>query len=87
MTMMIEQPVATITDDELRTMRIPRHGDVNWWPGDELTVARARRAFDTFKGHGFAAYTVDPETKEAEVIREFDPEADEIVMFGPLQGG
>jgi hypothetical protein len=58
-----------------------------WTPGDPASERRAREAFDAARRMGMMAYTVDEETKRAEHVQGFVPEADRIVLRAPLVGG
>jgi hypothetical protein len=50
-------------------------------------VAGARAQFDIMKGKGYLAYTVDESGNKGEVIREFDPNAQAIIMVPQTVGG
>lgn len=51
-----------------------------------MSIAEAERAFNTAREHGFLAYTMKDKTN-GEVLRTFDPDAREIIMHRPMQGG
>lgn len=59
------------------------------WDADNADeVAAARRTFDDLRKKGFAAYSVEGKDGEKnEVVREFDPEAERIIMAPPMVGG
>lgn len=51
-------------------------------------VAAARRTFDDLRKKGYAAYRAEGKRGDrGEVIREFDPDAERIILTKPLQGG
>ena len=54
---------------------------------NEIEVAIAKAAFDTAKSKGFIAYTVNKDGSTGEVIQEFDPTAEKIILSPPMQGG
>ena len=59
------------------------------WDGDAgPEVEAARDMFNTLKEQGYLAYSVDPaDGSKGEIIREFDPTAEAIIMSPQLQGG
>jgi hypothetical protein len=60
---------------------------VTWNPNDLDDVAQIRRRFDEIIEEGYLVFELDPQTKEGEQIRTFDPKARELRAFRPLQGG
>lgn len=72
-------------------MRLLDHtGDttITWRTSDSTEVAVALAAFDTARRKGHLAYRVDPDDKsKGEVLREFDPDAGEIILAPPTVGG
>lgn len=79
---------------KLRVMD-PRKGDtvLEWDRTDEKSVEAAKAEFDRIIGKNFGrhvAYKVDSPggtRRSGEPIKEFDPNAEEILMVPPLQGG
>jgi hypothetical protein len=70
-------------------MRIlSREGDtaVEWDVKDDLSVAEVRAKFDALVAGGHLAYRIDSPAG-GEVIRNFDPTAEEIIIHAPLVGG
>lgn len=57
--------------------------EVKWDPNVQVEVDAARAQFDLLKGKGYLAYRKD----DNQVIRDFDPDAREIVMKQPTAGG
>ncbi len=60
---------------------------VIWDAHNPDEVAAAKAQFDTLKKKGFIAYTVNKKGDKGEVIREFDPDAEKIILSPPLAGG
>jgi len=61
---------------------------VMWDRGNEDEVAAARAQFNALKKKGFTAYRAEgKEGSRGEVIREFDPDAERIILVKQLQGG
>lgn len=58
-----------------------------WDRHNEDEVAAARRTFDDLKKKGFLSYSVSKDGSRGEVIREFDPDAEKIILSAPMQGG
>lgn len=69
---------------------LDRTGDtrVMWDKGNADEVTAARRTFDDLKKKGYLAYrAVGKKGDRGEVIREFDPAAERIIMTKQLVGG
>lgn len=58
-----------------------------WDPKSADEVAAAKAQFDALKKKGYIAFTVDKKGEKGELIREFDPELEKIIMTPPLAGG
>jgi hypothetical protein len=59
-----------------------------WDPTDRDETKIARAAFDKAKARGMLAYSVNPKDgSKGQVIHEFDPQAEKIIMTKQLQGG
>ena len=74
----------------MRTMyMLSRRGDteVQWDPADPASVARARRAFETYRRAHALAFVVPGPREDPICTREFDPDAEEIILTRPLIGG
>ena len=52
---------------------------------EEIDAARAQ--FDSLKQKGYMAYKVNAKGYRGEVISAFDPEAQNIILAPPMQGG
>jgi hypothetical protein len=70
----------------LRRLGAPGDVRTSWDPDNEDEVAIARRTFDDLKGKGYRALTHD-RGHEPREIEEFDPDAERLVMYGPMAGG
>jgi hypothetical protein len=48
----------------------------------------ARKQFIDLKAKGYKAFRIDPKSSEkGEVLKEFDPKAEKIIMVPPFAGG
>ena len=71
------------------TLRVlDRSGDtaVQWAPENQTETETAKQVFDRFAAAGYAMFRAEPGTTATQ-IREFDPEAKEIVATRPFVGG
>jgi hypothetical protein len=67
-----------------------RTGDtkVIWDRNNEAEVEAARATFDSLRKKGYMAYSVKGKNGDkGEVIREFDPAAERLILAPPLVGG
>ena len=60
---------------------------VMWEATDTGSVASVRQRFDEIIREGYLVFELDPETKEGERVRTFDPGVAELRAFRPLAGG
>jgi hypothetical protein len=58
-----------------------------WDPDKTDEVAQARETFDKLRKKGYAAYSVNRKGDKGEVIREFDPNAEKMILAPPTVGG
>ena len=67
----------------------PDEGDLKtmWDPDDEDQVDHASETFNKFRDKGMVAYRVKREGGKGEVMREFDPEAEAMIMAPRISGG
>ena len=72
---------------ELREMSHKGDTKVIWDADNATEVDNARRTFDDLKKKGFLAYTVEAKGRKGKIIREFDPDAEKIIMAPPMAGG
>jgi hypothetical protein len=75
------------TDKHILRILDVKAGDLTfeWEPDDGGGVALAEREFDAAKEKGLDAYATTGEAST--IIKEFDPEADTIVMAPRINGG
>jgi len=74
----------------LMSMLTPKHGDlrVMWDRGNYEETAAARATFDRMVGEGHIAYRAEGKKGDrGEVMRNFDPAAERIIMVKQNQGG
>ena len=71
----------------LQTM--DRTGDTKIvWDSDNADeVASARRTFNDLKNKGYRAYSVRKSGKRKDLITNFDPNAESLIMAPPMAGG
>lgn len=64
-------------------------GDIKliWDSDKEDEVELARQQFKAAKKKGYAAFSVNKKGDKGEVIYDFDPNAERIIMAPQLQGG
>lgn len=58
-----------------------------WDPEKEAEVENARRTFNDLRKKKYNAYSVKKNGDKGEIITEFDPEAEKIIMAPPMAGG
>lgn len=73
---------------EIQTL-LPESGDVKstWDSENEEEVALAKKQFDEAKEKGFLAFKVKKDGTKGKQIKEFDEEAESIIMTPPPAGG
>lgn len=72
---------------EMRVMSNEGDTKISWDPDNPHEVAVARRTFDELVGgKRFLAYAVRGGGK-GEVVREFDPDEQQLILAPPLVGG
>lgn len=74
-----------------KTLRIldPVLGDqkMTWDPDNDDEVALAKTAFENGRKKGLCGYRVDKKGGKAEVMKDFDPAADKMILAPPVAGG
>ncbi len=76
------------TDGEIAVMG--KEGDVKtiWDRSKPDEVAHARATFDTMRKKGYLAFRCsNKDGDKGEQMREFDPDAQMMIMVPPMQGG
>jgi len=72
---------------ELRVMGQAGDTKIIWDAGQEDEVATARRTFNELRAKRYNAYAVKKNGDQGELINEFDPEAEKIILAPPMAGG
>lgn len=64
------------------------HAEFRWDKKDKADVDAARKHFIELKSKGYQSFRIDPKTGDkGEILKEFDENAEKIIMVPPLQGG
>lgn len=73
---------------ELRTM-CPSMGDIKtiWDSSKKEEVKMAKEQFDKLKKEGYIAFKVKKDGSKGEVMKDFDPDAEKIILAPKMQGG
>jgi len=58
-----------------------------WDRRNEAEVTAAKAQFEALTGAGYLAFSVAKDGSKGEQIREFDPDAEKIILSPPLVGG
>lgn len=58
-----------------------------WNKNNADEVAAAKATFNSLKKKGYYGYRVNRDGNKAEVMNEFDPEAEKVIMSPALAGG
>lgn len=58
-----------------------------WDRRNEAEVEAARAQFEALTGQGYLAFAVNKDGSKGDHIREFDPDAEKIILSPPLVGG
>lgn len=59
-----------------------------WNPQNPDEVTAAKRTFDDLRKKGYIAYAVEgPSGDKGEVVREFDPAQEKLILAPAMQGG
>lgn len=85
-----QAPTPTRAPGTYGTLHIMDHsGDtkIMWDYKNEAEVDHARETFDSFKKKGYLAYKVGKDSKKGEVMTEFDPKAEKMILSPPITGG
>ena len=61
--------------------------NLEWRPGNPEEIQEARDLFAAKRTAGYIAYRADQKGALKEIIREFDPLAEMIILSPPLLGG
>lgn len=80
-------PPTSRSTGRIEAMDLTGDSKVYWDKSNAAEVASARAAFDTLKSKGHVAYELNSDGSTGEVIREFNPNAERIVMRPQFAGG
>lgn len=72
---------------EMRVMDQTGDTKVEWNKDNVEEVAAARATFDALRKKDYLAYTMAAGGQKGEVIREFDPSAQKIILAKRMVGG
>jgi len=77
----------TVVRNEMALLDGTGDTKVIWDPKNADEVDAAKTQFNALRKKGFIAYTVNKKGDKGEIIREFDPDAEKIILSPPLAGG
>jgi hypothetical protein len=60
---------------------------LQWDKNNHMEVQAAKARFDELKAKRYFAYKVNKQGEQGEVIHDFDPAAERIMMVPPMVGG
>jgi hypothetical protein len=63
------------------------HSRMQWDRKSPQQVAAAKARFDELRARGYLAYKLEKDGGQGEVITQFDPNAERLVMNAPMVGG
>ena len=58
-----------------------------WNPQNDAEVEAARATFNALKKKGYIGYRVQPGGDKGEILHEFDPNAEKVILAPPVAGG
>lgn len=77
----------TLVARELLVLDVSGDTKIIWDPDKPEEVENARETFNRLRKKGYAAYSVNRKGDKGEVIREFDPEAEKLILAPATVGG
>lgn len=87
MTVVTEETVAGIVDGVIMVLDGSGDSRFMWSKDNPDEISAAKKTFKRLKEKGYLAYTVRANGDKGEVIQEFDPTAEKIIMAPQLVGG
>lgn len=72
---------------QLKIMSSKGHETFAWDVAQVETIEEPRAKFKEFSSRGWLSFAVAPDTKQGVQIKEFDPNAESILMVAPISGG
>lgn len=58
-----------------------------WEEGNQVEIDAAKRMFDDLRKKGYVAYSVNKKGDKGEVITEFDPSLEKLILAPQMRGG
>lgn len=58
-----------------------------WDSKNEDEVEAAKKQFDALKKKGYLAYSVKKDGEKGEVMNEWDPDVERVILAKPIRGG
>lgn len=68
---------------ELNILDATGHSKKTWDSHNPIEVEDARKSFNELRAKGFCAYTVNKDGKEGQIITEFDPNSEAVILMSP----
>lgn len=81
------QDVAIQETHEMRVMDTTGDTKVIWDSGKADEVSAAKKTFDDLKKKGYMAYSVKKGGDKGELLHDFDPDAEKIILAPRMVGG
>lgn len=72
---------------EMRIMGSVGDTKMIWDRNNEDEVKTAKKSFDDLRKKGFTAFGVKKTGEKGDVITEFNPSMEKIIMAAPMRGG
>lgn len=72
---------------ELSVLDVTGDTRLMWDRNNPEEVARAKQRFDEMKAKRYLAYKVTKKGDQGEVLKDFDPAAERIILTPPMRGG
>ncbi len=77
----------TVAKHEMAVMDETGDTKIVWDEDKQIEVDEARSTFERMRKKGYAAYKVDKKGEKGELITEFDPSAEKIILSPQMKGG
>ena len=81
--------MTTATSEKHEMAVMDETGDTKliWDEDNDVEVEAARSMFNSLKKKGYAGYSVNKKGDKGELLAEFDPAAERIIMAPQMKGG
>lgn len=60
---------------------------MQWDKNNPAEIAKAKQRFDELKAKGYMAYSLNKKGTQGDVMQDFDPNAERIIMHSQMIGG